>query len=566
MSHSPDEVGAGTDTTGGEIVGTVVEPGDGPNEFVFVTPDEQTVKTGEFVTYTVAVEDDERTVIARVTNREQSRGLPASFMADPAVAPDTVAATLGVPNEDVDLYRLTATVVGFYDGGEDGMKTFSNPRQLPRPGARLRTAADELLEAVLPNLGVDDPNEAEPATMDGLAHVGWLLNRSTEATNLHLPIDEFAATHLAILASTGSGKSYTASVLIEEMMQPSSRAALLVFDPHGEYDTLADIQSDDFRGDDGYIPEVESFPPDRLRVRISDLNLGDVLSVMDDPSPRMEERLATGWQSLQNDDSKGETWGVDDLMNRMHYIYSDDEEGDTSVNALEWRLRRALEQNDLFDTSENVPLGDLVAPGKCTILKMDTLDQRDQQMIATVLLRRLYQARLDHERGRESAVDFPLFALFEEGHRFAPSAGSAPSLGIMRTITSEGRKFGFGIGVVSQRPSKIDGDTLSQCGTQITMQIQNPADQKAIEESVEAAGKAVLDELPGLTPGQAVLSGDAMNTPVLVRIRERHTEHGAAGSNATEAWRESYAARQREPVGSESPDMGGGESSGVDEL
>jgi DNA helicase HerA-like ATPase len=420
---------------------------------------------------------------------------------------------------------------------------------------------DDLLEAVLPNLGVDDPNEADPATMDGLAHIGWLLNRPTEATNLHLPIDEFAATHLAILASTGSGKSYTASVLIEEMMGPSSRASLLVFDPHGEYDTLAGMQGSEFRGEDGYEPAVEFFDPDRLRVRISELELGDVMAVLDDPSSRMQERLASGWRSMQNEESR--TWGVDELVERMYDRYGAD---DSSVGALEWRLRRSVQRNDLFQPDANVPLDDLVAPGTCTVLRMDTLNRRNQQMIATVLLRRLYRARLDHERGRESAVDFPLFALFEEGHRFAPSAGSAPSLGIMRTITSEGRKFGFGIGVVSQRPSKIDGDTLSQCGTQITMQIQNPADRKAIEESVEAAGEAVLDELPGLTPGQAVLSGDAMNTPVLVRVRERHTEHGAAGSNATRAWRESYAARQREPIGSESPDMGGGESSGVDEL
>jgi DNA helicase HerA-like ATPase len=455
-------------------------------------------------------------------------------------------------------------VIGYYDGGEDGMKTFSNPRQLPQPGARLRIAPDELLEAVLPNLGVEDPTEADPAEMDGLAHVGWLLNRSERAANLHLPIDEFASTHLAILASTGSGKSYTAGVLIEELMQ--ARAALLVFDPHGEYSTLSNIQSAEFGSHDGYEPEVEIFNPDRLRVRISDLNIGDVLSIMDDPSPRMEERLATGWRSLQNDDSEGETWGVDDLMNKMHQIYSDDDEGDTSVNALEWRLRRTLEQNDLFNTSENVPLRDLVAAGKCTVLKMDTLDQRDQQMIATVLLRQLYQARLDAERGRDSDVEFPLFALFEEGHRFAPNEGGAPSLPIMRTITSEGRKFGFGIGIISQRPSKIDQDTLSQCGTQITMQIQNPTDQKAIEQSVEAAGEEVLDELPGLTPGQAVLSGDAMNTPVLAHIRERHTEPGGESLSAVEKWGKAHDARQREPTRSESADFGGGTSSGMDEL
>jgi len=54
------------------------------------------------------------------------------------------------------------------------------------------------------------------------------------------------------------------------------------------------------------------------------------------------------------------------------------------------------------------------------------------------------------------------------------------------------------------------------------MQIQNPNDQQAIRTSVESAGEDVLDELPGLTPGQAVVAGDAMNTPVLVNVRERH--------------------------------------------
>lgn len=555
MSADPPETGT---TTDGDIVGTVVEPGDGPNEFVFVTPDEQAVKTGEFITYSVAVEGTERDVIARVTNREQSRGLPETFMADPAVAPDTVAATLGVPNDNVDLYRLTATVVGFYDAD---MGTFSNPRQLPRPGSQLRTAPDDLLEAVLPNLGVEDPADANPIEMDGLAHVGWLLNRPKKATNLHLPIDEFASTHLAVLASTGSGKSYTAGVLIEEMMQPSSRAALLVFDPHGEYDTLAEMQNDEFSGDDGYQPEVEYFDPDRLRMRISDLNLGDVMAVLDDPSNRMQERLASGWRSMQREESR--TWDINDLVERMYDSYGED---DSSVGALEWRLRRSIQRNELFQPDANVPLDELVAPGKCTVLQMDTLDRRNQQMIATVLLRQLYQQRLDAERGRESSVEFPLFALFEEGHRFAPSTGSAPSLDIMRTITSEGRKFGFGIGIISQRPSKIDPDTLSQCGTQVTMQIQNPTDQKAIEESVEAAGEDVLNELPGLTPGQAVLSGDAMNTPVLIRVRERHTEHGAESLSATADWEEAYDDRQREPVRSESADMGGGESTGIEEL
>src|SRR6056297_3040893 len=148
------------------------------------------------------------------------------------------------------------------------MTTFANPRQLPDPGTPLSIAPDRQLETVLPNLGCETDSR-DVTALDGVAHVGWLLNRPEEATNLHIPIEEFASTHLAILASTGSGKSYTASVLIEEMMRPSSRASLLVFDPHGEYDTLAEMQGEvGFQGADGYEPNIEYYDPERLRVRI----------------------------------------------------------------------------------------------------------------------------------------------------------------------------------------------------------------------------------------------------------------------------------------------------------
>jgi len=539
-------------------IGTVAGPGEGPNEFVFVAPAERTIKTGEFITYSVPVEGESQSVFARVTNRELIRGLPEGFLADPDVAPDTIAATLGVPTDDTELYRLTATVIGYYD---TKMTTFANPRQLPDPGTPLSIAPDPQLETVLPNLGCET-DTVDVQGLDGVAHIGWLLNRAEEATNIHLPIEEFVSTHLAILAETGSGKSYTASVLIEEMMRPSSRASLLVFDPHGEYSTLAEMQNHDaFQGDDGYQPDVVYYDPERLRVRISELEIGDVMAILDNPSNRMQERLSTAWRSMQNQESR--TWGIDDLVAEMERIYDED---DASVGALEWRLRRSIQRNDLFHPEENVPLDEIVDPGQCTVLQMDTLDKRNQQLITTVLVRRLYRERLNDVRERESAIEHPIFALFEEGHRFAPASGDAPSLGIMRTIASEGRKFGFGLGIISQRPSKIDPDVLSQCGTQISMKIRNPNDQDAIKKSVEAAGEDVTRELPGLTPGQAIVSGDAMNTPALIQVRQRRTEHGAESRDVITEWRDAYDQRQREPTRSEEADFGEGESTGVQSL
>ena len=108
------------------------------------------------------------------------------------------------------------------------------------------------------------------------------------------------------------------------------------------------------------------------------------------------------------------------------------------------------------------------------------IEETFQQLIASIMLRRLFDAREGTENNRynESHVDkflpYPVFLVIEEAHRFAPQSGEAKSKSILKTILSEGRKFGIGVCLVSQRPSKLDADSLSQCMTQITMRIINP--------------------------------------------------------------------------------------------
>ena len=81
-----------------------------------------------------------------------------------------------------------------------------------------------------------------------------------------------------------------------------------MFDPHGEYDTLAEMQGNKaFRGEDGYEPVVVYYDPDRLRVRISELEIGDVMAILDNPSNRMQERRSTAWRAMQRRESR--TWG-----------------------------------------------------------------------------------------------------------------------------------------------------------------------------------------------------------------------------------------------------------------
>jgi DNA helicase HerA-like ATPase len=110
------------------------------------------------------------------------------------------------------------------------------------------------------------------------------------------------------------------------------------------------------------------------------------------------------------------------------------------------------------------------------------------------------------------------------------------STNVLKQVLTEGRKFGVSVGLISQRPGRLDPDVLSQCNTQFILRIVNPIDQNRIAESVETVGRELLRELPSLTKGQAIIAGEAINTPVLCRVRPRHTPHGAETKDAPSEW------------------------------
>jgi DNA helicase HerA-like ATPase len=526
-------------STPNPTVGVVTKPGKGANEFCFIAPADDAPKTNEFIAYDRA--PDEPPVIGRVIDREENQRLQDTYITDLEVDPTALIESLGIDASGVEKYTVTGRVIGQFD---EDYGSFLNPREIPSPGTKVRTAPDDLLErrlADLPDEIATDYDEEGAAVAD----IGRLLNRGSDGPRVRIPINEVAGTHLSVLAATGAGKSYTASVIVEEMMRSGSRASVLIFDPHAEYHTLTELRATDFGGifdgRDGYRPTVNVIENDDVSLRISDLSNGDIRAILQDLSPKMRNTINSAWNEIRNGDSKA--IGKSEIMTAV----KDQDPGDSTIEALEWRLDAAL-SGDLLKKEQTIALDELASPGQVTVLQLNQMGRRNQQIVASTLLRQIYKERKKARRGDrdESDVPYPVFALLEEAHRFAPSE-SALSLPIIQDIMGEGRKFGFGLGVLSQRPSKVDPDVLSQCGTQVVMQMMNPTDQKAIEQSIEGAGEDVLAELPGLSPGEAVIAGDSMNTPVLASIRERYTTHGAETPDATETWRDASHEQQAQP-------------------
>jgi DNA helicase HerA-like ATPase len=141
--------------------------------------------------------------------------------------------------------------------------------------------------------------------------------------------------------------------------------------------------------------------------------------------------------------------------------------------------------------------------------------------------------------------------LLEEAHHFAPHGGDVVTAGILKQVLAEGRKFGIGMGLISQRPGKLDADVLSQCLTQCIMRIVNEVDQNSVATAVEGVGHDLLQNLPALSKGQAIVAGSAVNTPVICRVRSRITPHGGESKDAPAEWQRHFgddavAARVRE--------------------
>jgi len=521
-------------------VGTTKGPGETPHEYVFVAADpEQLVKYGEFVYYETAVEGETRPILGRVSKRVPLRLYPDTFLSDPTVSPAQVADLLGYDHEPHELFEITVAILGYFDP----VMGFVNPRVPPPSGTPIYVATNEHLGQVLCRLRTGEI---------GGVHIGSLLSRPRGAVPIVLDARGFTSTHMAIIASTGSGKSYLAGVVLEELMRPNNRAAVLVIDPHAEYDTLTEMQGHPGFRSDGYEPRVKIVRPNDIKVRVSSLELGDLRYLIPNLSERMHFLLGQAYRRVTN--KHGSKWNRGDFLVEIRagikgQAVTDpdsDEDEDVTVGALIWRVNQLLEHSLIFDDNRNLPLRELLTPGQCTVLQLNEISEREQQIIVATLLRRLNQARMDTVRGRTGSgsddyVPYPAFVLIEEAHNFAPANADIVTTGILKQILSEGRKFGVAVGLISQRPGKLDSDVLSQCMTQCIMRIVNPIDQARVAESVESVGRDLLAELPALSKGQVIVAGASVNTPVLVQVRERLTRHGAEDPDAPAQWQAYYA-------------------------
>lgn len=186
------------------------------------------------------------------------------------------------------------------------------------------------------------------------------------------------------------------------------------------------------------------------------------------------------------------------------------------------RLREWERTKELPKPSE---LKEVIQRGIISIVSLEGYGTHATAIVAN-LLRQLFDLRLRLEEKNGSKEIIPKFlTVVEEAHNFVPGSSEiqVPSTEILRQIATEGRKYGIGLILISQRPSRVDATVLSQCNSFIILRIINPADQKYVRDVVETLGMDDAKLLPDLATGEALITGECVRFPILAQVEIPHS-------------------------------------------
>jgi DNA helicase HerA-like ATPase len=388
-------------------------------------------------------------------------------------------------------------VIGFRDN-----RGFLKTPKVPfAPGSPVFAAENQFIKSTI---GIKDSG----------AYIGLLDGYDLK---VRLPIDNLVKKHVSVLAKTGTGKSYLTGVIMEELAE--NRIPVVIIDPHGEYFTLQSANSKPsemkFMPRFGIEPKSYKSIVQMFGFRMGkEIKLNSRLSA-DEIAHMIPVKIPASQKALLYS-------AVKNLEDREYTLSDVIDEVGKSKSQTRWSLLSSLEslmKTGIFSTKPTTP-EELVQEGKISIIDLKEARPEIQQMIVLKFAEELFSAR---KRGRIP----PFLFVLEEAHNFCPEKGlgQVASSRIIRTIASEGRKFGMGLMVVSQRPANVDKNILSQCNTQVILKVTNPNDLKAIADSVEGMGAGVKEDIRDLPVGVAMVVG-ITDQPLIVDIRIRRSEHG----------------------------------------
>ncbi|MHB1545042.1 MAG: ATP-binding protein [bacterium] len=153
-----------------------------------------------------------------------------------------------------------------------------------------------------------------------------------------------------------------------------------------------------------------------------------------------------------------------------------------------------------------------------TILDLSGIPSEIMMSISGSLLKIVYDSLFWGQNTKVGGKQQPLLIVLEEAHAYLKAGGDSISSRTVQTIAKEGRKYGAGLLLITQRPSELDETVLSQCGTIIALRMNNSSDRSHVKSAMQDELQTMVDLLPSLRTGEGLISGEAVKIPSRVKF------------------------------------------------
>ena len=527
MSNSANTViGHVVDVQGDLLVATLVE--DDQGHAPTVTIGDEDVLVGQLGSY-VTVKQNEVHLIAIVTRMTEQEALAAPTIETPGDDPARLPFAKRIA-------RLTP--VGSIIGGGQFERGVT---QYPTTGAEVHAIGS-----------ADIARMFDRFQSKGLA-VGTLA--SHPSLKVYLDPTNLFGRHSAILGQTGSGKSWTVASIVQKTVEVMPKAHIIILDLHGEYcwqrkdgsrhhafsdsivrhvdardleipywlmtyaelcDLLIDRKEQTARNQTAFfrdtlrqLREREKTPLGLKRVTVDTpvyFSLNELVALV----------KAKNSEMVPGSTSKGKQGGMFGAFNRF-LIRLESRMNDVRYDFLLKPTVRAS------SASLSALLRDFVGLGTpkvaVTVIDLSSVPFDVRPTVAAQIGRLAFEFNYWNPEYRE----FPILLMCEEAHTYIPRESESQFSGSrksMERIAKEGRKYGVGLSIISQRPHEVSETVLAQCGTFICLRITNPNDQSYVRSLVPESEGDLVSVLAGLGRGEALVLGEAVPLPTRLQFEK----------------------------------------------
>ncbi len=477
-----------------------------PNRVLFIT--DEVARVGQFVILKYFEGDKEKKLLGMI----QSLYRENPYLPDTTKLPKQVEGINKFSKNETALKGDINILGEIIDTGKEIFLQL--PKTPPLPASEVYKADPELLKRLF---GETDKK---------FIRIGKLLSEDEEVP-VYINIEQVVLRHLAILAITGAGKSNTVSVLLKNII--NLNGTVLVFDFHGEY-----VKSKITKNGKNRVNVIE---PIINPLKLHPKEFASLVGIKSNANIQLRYFLiALDYTINQFKKDKGDDWylyvstGI--FLNRLKESLEDlsNEEAD---------IRATLKGNKIRDESLYEVLNKLedfekelghiidihsksiiekLKFGYINVIDFSEIDEDIADIISSNILKTALDERKKAIRRGDTALPYPLLIVIEEAHILAGDKRNTQAKYYISRIAREGRKFGLGLVIVTQRPKGLDKEILSQMNNMIILKLVEPEDQKHVQSASESLSQELMSYLPSLNPGEAIIIGNMTKLPLLVKI------------------------------------------------